>query len=480
MDRRTFIAGATGFGLLGAARAFAGTQTPPRLRFGVISDLHLKDAKSRARYARALRWFDAQRADAVLCCGDLTDWGLSHQLKMVADTWRAVFPGDRRSDGAPIARLFLYGDHDNGGYAHHHFGSFEAAQRLYGFTAAEVEAMAIRQSGAARRWEEAFGEAYEPIFVREVKGYRFVLANFTMDGGAANPRGDNTPGAEARLAALARDPSKPFFYAQHRVYRGTMGGTEMTGLDDGRATAMLAQHPNCVAFCGHAHRTLTDEKMIWQGAFTAVEAPSLAYVTQANGRENARTIDEARARQGVTPLLPTYPMTVPEQGLLVSVWDDQISFERRDFHCDARLGAAWTLPLGAAAAQPYAPEARAAAMPAPRFPAGARAVVTRGANENREREPIDQYRVSFPAAVSTATSPRALDYEVRAFVGAAATPAVTRLVYSDRCARPEAEETLPVVCPFAVDEFPVGAHVRFEVRARNAFGRCGAPLEVAG
>lgn len=257
MDRRTFIAGATGFGLLGAARAFAGTQTPPRLRFGVISDLHLKDAKSCARYARALRWFDAQRADAVLCCGDLTDWGLSHQLKMVADTWRAVFPGDRRSDGAPIARLFLYGDHDNGGYAHHHFGSSEAAQRLYGFTAAEVEAMAIRQSGAARRWEEAFGEAYEPIFVREVKGYRFVLANFTMDGGAANPRGDNTPGAEA-------------------------------------------------------------------------------------------------------------------------------------------------------------------------------------------------------------------------------TPAVTRLVYSDRCARPEAEETLPVVCPFAVDEFPVGAHVRFEVRARNAFGRCGAPLEVAG
>lgn len=269
-----------------------------------------------------------QRADAVLCCGDLTDWGLSHQLKMVADTWRAVFPGDRRSDGAPITRLFLYGDHDNGGYAHHHFGSFEAAQRLYGFTAAEVEAMAIRQSGAARRWEEAFGEAYEPIFVREVKGYRFVLANFTMDGGAANPRGDNTPGAEARLAALARDPSKPFFYAQHRVYRGTMGGAEMTGLDDGRATAMLAQHPNCVAFCGHAHRTLTDEKMIWQGTFTAVEAPSLAYVTQANGRENARTIDEARARQGVTPLLPTYPMTVPEQGLLVSVWDDQISFER--------------------------------------------------------------------------------------------------------------------------------------------------------
>ena len=279
-----------------------------------------------------------------------------------------------------------------------------------------------------------------------MKGYRFVLANFTMDGGAANPRGDNTPGAEARLAALARDPSKPFFYAQHRVYRGTMGGAEMTGLDDGRATAMLAQHPNCVAFCGHAHRTLTDEKMIWQGAFTAVEAPSLAYVTQANGRENARTIDEARARQGVTPLLPTYPMTVPEQGLLVSVWDDQISFERWDFRCDARLGAAWT----------------------------------RGANENREREPIDQYRVSFPAAVATAASPRALDYEVRAFVGDVATPAVTRLVYSDRCARPEREETIPVTCPFAVDEFPAGARLRFEVRARNAFGRCGAPLEVAG
>lgn len=210
MNRREFIAGAAGFGLLGSTRTLAGDQTPPRLVFGVISDIHLKDARSCAKYARALRWFDAHAVDAVMCCGDLTDWGLSHQLKMVADGWRAVFPDDRRSDGAPVTRLFLYGDHDNGGYAHHHFGSFEAAQKMYGFSAAEVEAMAIRQSVAA------------------------------------------------------------------------------------------------------------------------------------------------------------------------------------------------------------------------------------------------------------------------------ATPAVTRLVYSDRCARPEAEETLPVVCPFAVDEFPVGAHVRFEVRARNAFGRCGAPLEVAG
>ena len=65
-----------------------------------------------------------------------------------------------------------------------------------------------------------------------------------------------------------------------------------------------------------------------------------------------------------------------------------------------------------------------------------------------------------------------------AFVGDAATPAVTRLAYSDRCARPESEDTIPVACPFAVEEFPVGVRVRFEVRARNAFGRCGAPLEV--
>jgi len=478
MNRREFIAGAAGFGLLGSARTLAGDQPPPRLVFGVVSDIHLKDARSCAKYARALRWFDAHAVDAVMCCGDLTDWGLSHQLKMVADTWRTVFPNDRRSDGAPVTRLFLYGDHDSGGYAHHHFGSFEAAQKMYGFSADEVEAMAIRQSGAARRWEEAFGEKYEPLFVRDVKGYRFVLANFTMDGGAANPRGDNTPGAEERLASLALDPAKPFFYAQHRVFRGTMGGTEMTGLDDGRSTAMLARHPNCVAFCGHAHRTLTDEKMVWQGAFAAIEAPSLAYVTQANGRENARVIDDARARQGITPLLPTYPMSVPEQGLLVSVWDDRLVLKRIDFRLNAPLGPDWELSLGADAAKPYAFDRRAAETPVPQFPVGAHATVVRCAAENREREPVDQWRVTFPAAVSTATAPRALDYEVRAFVGDAATPAVTRLVYSDRCARPESEETIPVACPFAVEEFPVGVRVRFEVRARNAFGRCGAPLEV--
>ena len=477
MNRREFIAGATSLGLLGAGRILAENEHPPRLRFGVISDIHLKDAPSRAKYARALRWFDAHKADAILCCGDLTDWGIAHQLKMVAEGWRTVFPDNRRSDGQPIERLFLYGDHDAGGYAHHHFGSFEAAQQMYDLTAEEVEAMAIRQSGAARRWEEAFGEPYEPIFVKDVKGYRFVLANFTMDGGAANPHGNNTPGAEERLASLTLDPTKPFFYAQHRVYRNTMGGPEMSGLDDGRSTALLSQYPNCIAFCGHAHRTLTDEKMIWQGSFAAVEAPSLAYVTQANGRENARAIDYVRARQGVTPLLPTYPMTVPEQGLLVSVWDDHIIFERMDFRREARLGPAWEMPLGKNAAKPYDDKRRADETPAPRFPADAQATVVRLTAENRAREPIDQYRVTFPAARSTTETPRAFDYEILAFVNGGTSPFLRRLVYSDRCACPEDAETIPVACPFAVDEFPAHARLRFEVRARNAFGTRSVPLE---
>ena len=87
--------------------------TAPRaVRIGLLADIHIGDDNDNSDLKRALRIFDAKKADAVIAAGDLTDFGLLSELQDVAAAWNEVFHGSRRSDGEPVVRLFHYGDHD--------------------------------------------------------------------------------------------------------------------------------------------------------------------------------------------------------------------------------------------------------------------------------------------------------------------------------------------------------------------------------
>ena len=138
-------------------------------RIGLLADIHIGDDNDNSDLKRALRIFDAKKADAVIAAGDLTDFGLLSELKEVAAAWDEVFPGSRRSDGEPVVRLFHYGDHDTA-------LNFKVRQR-------EVVdkgrwADYIPHIGPARAWELAFGEKFEPVVRRTVKGCEFTLVHF--------------------------------------------------------------------------------------------------------------------------------------------------------------------------------------------------------------------------------------------------------------------------------------------------------------
>ena len=119
-------------GFLGGAVAFAAAPgvssdrvgDNPLMRLGMISDVHLatretgKGLQNWLCYEPALRYFDERRADGVVVAGDLADFGTGAALRRVAAIWDKVFPKNRRSDGKPIMPLFIYGDHDMGGYMH--------------------------------------------------------------------------------------------------------------------------------------------------------------------------------------------------------------------------------------------------------------------------------------------------------------------------------------------------------------------------
>ena len=401
VSRRAFIGGAASLGALSGCRLFRAPTglfagAGAKLTLGIVSDIHVDCGRGDFRkfgdasqFERTLRWFDAQGVDGVIVAGDLADNGMVNQLECVAEAWFRVFPSGRSArDGRPVEQLFVYGNHDYEGHGYDHF-----SDRYFdrdSFCAARIS------EDPKGVWESLFHEEYAPIWHKRVKGYSIVGAHWKF--GEHSWHG--IPAVEDWFAANGKslDPALPFFFVQHPHPKGTVYGDDAWSPDRGFATRALTPFPNAVAFSGHSHDSLTDERSIWQGAFTSVATASLRY----GGR-----VDKYEQRQG----------------LLMRVYDDHLTLVRRDFLHDASLGDDWVVPLPAAEPKPFSFPSRAAKSTPPAFAPGARLAVrelvrkesagtakdeARGA-EAAERE-IRCWEVTIPCANAGVT--RAFRYEL--------------------------------------------------------------------
>ena len=479
IDRRSFLTSATVLAAAGAMRptiAALQPKGPPRLRFGILSDIHITDEASTGPFEKALRKFDEWKADGVIACGDLADWGVIPQLERVAATWFKVFPGGRRSDGAKVENLMHYGDHDTSGYF---YRGNPGCVKTY----PDVEKMKkdiIPLGDRKAIWENAFKEEWAPIVHTRVKGYDFILSHFTR-GEKGNEWGDNVPGLEEFFEKLAPklEKNKPFFYSQHRIPRGTVGNEYLYGQDDGSTTKLFSKYPDLMAFCGHAHLACFDEQALWQGAFTCLQVPSLSYNTTQGGRDNGY----ASATPWKSPRwqMQFFPLGHTKQGLFAKVYDNAIVISRHDFRFGQILGPDWVIPLPLSGDRPFAYARRAQTEPVPVFPDGAEVSVTRRMKKDRTGKERDIYEVTFPAAVSKVGAPRAHDYEVQieTFRRGIGKIEATKRVFSTRCMFGEGEDLkTPVVCDFDVDCVPDDLSLRFIARPLNAFGRRGEEISV--
>ena len=126
LSRRGFIGGFAALGAFAGCRSgfFAAEGERPLLRFGVVSDVHVRLAAGGKGLAagydtetleKTFAYFRDRGADAVMIAGDMADKGLLGELKAVADAWYRVFPDDCAPDGRKVERLFVFGNHDSFG-----------------------------------------------------------------------------------------------------------------------------------------------------------------------------------------------------------------------------------------------------------------------------------------------------------------------------------------------------------------------------
>ena len=450
----------------GAARALGEAD----LRIGLLSDIHIQlpptveRPGALERFRHALEYFRDRHVDGVLVSGDLANAGLETELKAVADAWFGVFPDGRLPDGSPVANLMHYGDHD--AEARFYKESLKAK-----FVQAGLPVPRSLSEGENRKeiWERLFREPWSPVRHVKVKGYDFILSNFMREGGKSAP-----DDLEARLRAMDLDPGKPFFYSQHRWIRGTyLADEEMWGGDNGVSCKVLPRFPNCIAFQGHTHYMLTDDRNLWIGDFISINNGSLLNQSPGRRRENGTDIpwykDDYMRETQMKRINPERG----HAGMVMSVHGDLITLERRDFGLDRPLGPDLVFSADPRRRAELSAAARKARSAAPEFSAGAEATVRRTSGKDRRGRAVEQVVVGFPTVRSAGGRPRAYDYELRALRPDGVCICEKR-VYSPGANLPEQADAARTECAFAAAE--VASAVRFEVRPANCWGVCGRPL----
>ncbi len=441
----------------------------PLLTFGVVSDPHMgQSALTPIFLENALRRLAAATVDAVVCPGDISHSGLISEMEVFADIWHRVFPGGLGQGGHKVELMLVTGNHDvdawNG--------------RWTGFTEKDLAAKRFYHGdNPEKTWRRLFGQTWEPVWRREVKGLTFLGAQWTTV----------QPPTEEFVAKVAPtlDPGEPFFYIQHAHPKGTCHGwyCDADDEDGGEATRTLSHFPNAVAISGHSHCAIADEKGVWQGAFTSIGAgctrdePELFFKRDDYVNASMTWHSTYRTKLMAPVSNEWNGKNVGGDFELVEVFDGYIVVHRLSTMLKEPIGPSWVVPIPAREDGPLNFARRAAVGTPPQFPADAAVCVEYcpGGHElegpGHRGEPC--VAVSFPGA-KTVGGRRVFDYEIRA--DAVGEETVSRHIMAPGFNFPEPCANLPGTCLFTPAELPKGKPVRFTVIPRDCFNGEGAAI----
>lgn len=430
------------------------------LRVGIISDVHVgfthhlrpgyagdgQIAAQEAWLEYCLRWYKAQGVDVMVIAGDLVN-GFDYdricvdrrvseaELSRFAAVWESVF------GGTPTESIRIYGNHD------HLLDENETAN-----------------GGDRTYWQEAFGEPYTPVSVKEIGGYRFVAAHWGHEAEAA-----------AVLAEAAAD-GRPVFYIQHPSIKRTVVGSDETCCGQVYDTGLnnVKDYENVVAFSGHSHCVITDERAIWQSAAPdAARCTSVACSTLNYGDMEGHEVngDDLHTKHGLY-------MTVEGRDIRIrrlSFWTEEMrdlvtgGHTQPDFaRCAVTVGPDWAFTVGGE--KVYDTAARKAVAPVPVFADGARAAADTGNTAAL---------ITFPAAHVPAENDMVQAYCVVA-VDAATGETVAENTVVSRHHVDRSESHLGGCYRVPVWGLKPQTDYEFRVYAQECFGKRSVPLTVRG
>jgi len=318
----------------------------PLLRIGLLTDTHVtKDPASCLRFEQAMETFRREKTDVICHLGDFGEIhsvpGYQECRRIIEKTW----PDEK---ARPVF-LSAFGVHD----------AFNCVLPPDAPKDAENKPFAMMQ-----RYLGFSAGLYETVDVRGVP-FVSIPENFDMKR------------ADAALAsAAAKFPEKPIFVLLHTPGAETVPDAEQWG--SWPARELLAKYPNAVHLSGHSHWTILDERCLWQGTHTEINAGCLTKWGEPSHLMEGVMVAELSSR-----------------ALVVRRFD---VVAKEEYRCCEP----WTIPLPFdAKAAPYRIEARRARAKRPVFAEGT-ALKAAFFDHRHLRWDNFGYRVSFPECADAA------------------------------------------------------------------------------
>ena len=455
-SRREFLSGAAALAF-GGWRLFAAPLGwkhggKPNLVFGVLSDTHLCSRPFAGRpypdwpvkyFAAALEYFKSLHVDAVVHCGDLAHRGRVRELEFHAEIWRDVF-----GKHGPT-KLFVAGNHE-----------FRA----------DCNGRKLIDDGMAANWERIWGEAYDEVWHKEVKGCHFFGRHWGADEGRLVDL------VKKHIAPDAADKgAKPFFVLTHRIL--------------GRETRMaLGGYRNALGFFGHWHHSAAN----WREIYCADGLAPFIQVPPCHPHGEG-SLAHGKAILKI-PIEKNEFVGKGRQGYVVRVYDDMLVIERREFGEGGSLGADWVMPLNwGTGKHPFSKDELKKVIGEPQFKRGAALEICNCENVklcnygNMETKEIPQFHnsiipqshnltIKIPLADGNPDS-RVYAYEV-VVVGDEGTPKLHKAVYAAGCNMGIGHEPNKGVTTLEIakDELPPGESLTVAVRPLTSLGTSGRPI----
>lgn len=222
----------------------------PVLRFAVCSDIHLDGKEDQKNAVRFKEMFNEcydysanhskyNNLDAVMVCGDMTDWGREIEYQM----YEKIVSGNLR-DGTIM--LECMGNHEF------------------------IEERETEGINAFDNYKKYVNEETEIHTV--INGYHFIGVSYSDKDENFNEKIDWLD--EHLKIATSEDKNKPVFVFQHPHPTLTVYGS--VHWSDIKIRAVLEKYPQVVDFSGHSHYSSTDPRTLWQGSFTAMGTGALS------------------------------------------------------------------------------------------------------------------------------------------------------------------------------------------------------------
>lgn len=373
------ITGGTGFETTKASCEVTQTYADKALpRFAVLSDLHIGSSGSEAKVARALQLLTTQRprVDALFLVGDVTDYGYESQYVTLKSVVDANVPTN-------IAVYYTTGNHDKYSDPDDTFFTKHLKQNANQYV--------------------------------EINGYPFVIIGMDIK---VSPYYNTTTAAfleEKMAAAATKFPGKPIFVFYHVPVKNTCYGSEDWGSDVLKTT--MEKYPQAIAFSGHSHYPIGDERSINQVKFTAVNDGSTTY----SELEPRKFSNDPNTGSDIHP----WKYNEVTEAIVVSFADaNTVKLDRWDTYRNEQIKTPWTItaPFNSTAGYTYN-NSREMVCPIPTFKLTDKPVVS--------EITTNSCKVTFPQAIeSNKTSMGVHHYEIQVYKTGATTAEKTLKYFS--------------------------------------------------